>query len=65
MKVAELKDKPRIELKQHLNKLLRQLFGLKIKMANHDEGVKPHLIKKTRRDIARVKTLLNQNETEK
>ena len=60
MKVAELRQKSEPELKENLNTLLRRLFKFRIKLANFDEGVKPSDIKKTRRNIARVKTLLNE-----
>ena len=57
MKASELKDKSSDELQQELQSLLKAQFSLRMQKAtqqltNHSQ------IKRTRRDIARVRTLL-------
>ena len=59
MKANELKDKSVEELNAELLNLLREQFNLRIQLST-GQLEKPHSIKKVRRDIARVKTVLNQ-----
>ncbi|WP_416306352.1 50S ribosomal protein L29 [Neptunicella sp. SCSIO 80796] len=59
MKATELKDKSVEELNAELLKLLREQFNLRMQ---HSTGQmeKTDQIKKVRRSIARVKTILTQ-----
>lgn len=57
---AEFREKSEVELTQELHKLLRKQFKLRIKKVSDDEGVKPHLIRELRRDVARLKTILRE-----
>ena len=59
MKANELKDKSVEELNAELLNLLREQFNLRMQL-NTGQLEKPHSIKQVRRDIALVKTVLNQ-----
>ncbi|WP_026959663.1 MULTISPECIES: 50S ribosomal protein L29 [Aliagarivorans] len=59
MKANELKDKSVEELKAELLNLLREQFNLRMQ-ASTGQLAQTHLLKNVRRDIARVKTILNQ-----
>ena len=59
MKANELKDKSVEELNAELLNLLREQFDLRMQLST-GQLEKPHSIKQVRRDIARVKTVLNQ-----
>ncbi|RMH46610.1 MAG: 50S ribosomal protein L29 [Gammaproteobacteria bacterium] len=59
MKASELREKSVEELKAELLNLLREQFKLRMQ---HSTGQlsQTHLLKKMRRDIARVKTIMNE-----
>jgi len=57
MKAGELKGKSPDELQQELNSLLRAQFGLRMQKATQ-QLTNTSQLGKTRRDIARVRTLL-------
>jgi large subunit ribosomal protein L29 len=59
MKAAELRSKSTDELNQELQSLLRAQFNLRMQKATQQLN-KTSQIRKVRRDIARVKTLINQ-----
>ena len=59
MKASELRTKSPDELKQELNDLLKAQFGLRMQIATQ-QLTNNSQIKKVRRDIARVRTLLNE-----
>ena len=59
MKASELRAKSPGELKQELNELLKAQFGLRMQIATQ-QLTNNSQIKKVRRDIARVRTLLNE-----
>jgi large subunit ribosomal protein L29 len=59
MKANELKEKSVEELNAELLKLLREQFDLRMQL-NTGQLAQAHLVKQVRRDIARVKTVLNQ-----
>jgi len=59
MKANELKEKSVEELNAELLNLLRKQFELRMQLAT-GQLAQPHLVKEVRRDIARVKTVLNQ-----
>jgi large subunit ribosomal protein L29 len=58
MKANTLKDKDFAALKEELLSLLRELFNLRMQKGSN-VAVKPHLFKKVRRQIARVKTQMH------
>ncbi len=57
--VRELRTKSPEELRQELNELLKAQFGLRMQIATQQLANNSQ-IKKTRRAIARVRTLLNE-----
>ena len=59
MKVKELKEKSIEELNTVMLDLLKEQFNLRMQKAM-SEMSKVHLFKRVRRDIARVKTILNE-----
>jgi len=59
MKASELKDKSVEDLKTELNGLLREQFNLRMQKGTGQLS-QPHRVSQVRRDIARVKTILNE-----
>ena len=59
MKASELRTKSDEELRKELQELLRAQFGLRMQLATQQLG-NTSQIKKVRRDIARVRTLLKE-----
>ena len=57
MKASEIRDKTPQELKQELLRLRREQFNLRMQKASGQLG-QPHLLNETRRDIARIKTII-------
>jgi len=58
MELKELKKLGRPELGQQLEELRREQFNLRMQRGTGQLG-KPHELTRVRKDIARVKTLLN------
>ena len=61
MKASELQGKDIAALKKELNDLLKAQFGLRMQVATQQLQNTSQL-KKVRRDIARVKTVINQKD---
>lgn len=61
MKASELQGKDAAALKKELNELLKAQFGLRMQVATQ-QLQNTSQIKKVRRDIARVKTVINQKD---
>jgi large subunit ribosomal protein L29 len=61
MKASELQGKDAAALKKELNELLKAQFGLRMQVATQQLQNTSQL-KKVRRDIARVKTVINQKD---
>ena len=59
MKASELRTKNDEELRKELQELLRAQFGLRMQLATQQLG-NTSQIKKVRRDIARVRTVLKE-----
>ena len=59
MKTADLKTKNQDELQQELISLLKEQFNLRMRKATGQLN-QTHLMKNVRRDIARVKTVMNE-----
>ena len=59
MKASELKEKSVEEINAELLNLLRKQFELRMQL-NTGQLAQAHLVKQVRRDIARVKTVLNE-----
>ena len=63
MKASELREKSIEELQQELLKLRKEQFQYRMQKATGQLG-QSHLLKEVRRDIARVKTIINQKAGE-
>ena len=61
MNASELRKKDQAELKDELLDLLREQFNLRMQRASGQLN-KGHLLRNVRRNIARVKTVLNQKK---
>ena len=61
MKASELRDMKQQELLEELVSLRREQFNLRMQQAT-GQGGKPDQFRKVRRDIARVKTVLNETK---
>ncbi len=61
MKASELQGKDKDALQKELNDLLKAQFGLRMQAATQQLNNTAQL-KKVRRDIARVKTVMNQKD---
>ena len=59
MKASELREKSVDELKAELDRLAEEQFRLRTQAALGQLG-QTHLLKEARKDVARVKTVLNQ-----
>ena len=59
MKANELREKSVDELQTELNGLLREQFNLRMQQGTGQLG-KPHRMQAVRRDVARIKTILNE-----
>jgi len=59
MKASELRGKPPEELQKELEELLRAQFGLRMQLATQQLANTSQL-KKVRRDIARVRTVMKE-----
>ena len=64
MKPAQLRTKDEAELKKELSELLKAQFGLRMQLATQQLANTSQL-KKVRRDIARVRTVIHQKATDK
>jgi large subunit ribosomal protein L29 len=61
MKASELRGKDDAALQKELNELLKAQFSLRMQVATQQLSNTAQL-KKVRRDIARVKTVMNQKD---
>jgi large subunit ribosomal protein L29 len=61
MKATELRGKDQAALQQELNDLLKAQFGMRMQIATQQLNNTSQL-KKVRRDIARVKTVMNSKD---
>lgn len=59
MKASDLKDKSISELKTELDVLYKEQFNLRMQRGSGQDA-KPHLFNSVKKDIARVKTIMNQ-----
>ena len=59
MKASELQAKTAAELRDTLHDLLKEQFNLRMQRGT-GQFSRPHLMKDVRRNIARVKTVINQ-----
>lgn len=62
MLASEYRDKSVEELKKELLNLRKEQLSLRMQKSAGENAPKPHLHQRVRRDIARLKTILNQKE---
>ncbi len=62
MATAELREKSIDELNTELSELFREQFNLRMQQGS-GQDVKPHNHKRVRRQIARIKTIINQKQS--
>ena len=63
MKASELQGKDKAALQKELNDLLKAQFGLRMQVATQ-QLTNTAQLKKVRRDIARVKTVITQKDAQ-
>lgn len=63
MNAQDLKAKSEKELREQLSGLLREQFSLRMQKGT-GQLTKPHELRRVRRDIARVNTVLNEKSKE-
>ena len=63
MKASELRDKSVTELQQEVENLVKEQFNYRIQQSTSQLG-QSHLLKQVKKDIARVRTLLNEKRKE-
>ena len=63
MKASELKQKSVEELQQELLAMTKAQFGLRMQVATQ-QMTKTSEVRKVRRDIARIKTVMKQKESQ-
>jgi large subunit ribosomal protein L29 len=61
MKASELRNKSKAELQETLHELLQEQFNLRMQQGT-GQLARPHLMKEVRRNIARVKSVMNQQK---
>ena len=61
MKASELKEKSAGELQQEIDTLVKDQFNLRMQKSTGQLG-QTHLLKQIKKDIARVKTVLNEKQ---
>lgn len=62
MNVKELREKSSDELEKVILDLRKEQFSLRMQKGT-GQSSRPHLFKNLRKDIARAKTLINENRT--
>ncbi len=64
MKASELRNKSESELREELLALRREQFNLRMQQGVNPDAVRGDQITKVRRNIARVKTVMNEKRGE-
>lgn len=59
MNATDMRSKSAVELRQELTSLLREEFNLRMQKVT-GQLARPHQFKRIRRDIARIKTVMNE-----
>lgn len=61
MKASDLREKTPEQLQEELLKVRKDQFSLRMQRASGQLG-QPHLLNETRRDIARIKTIMAEKQ---
>ena len=59
MKATEMRSKSQVEMEQELHDLLKEQFTLRMQQGS-GQLARPDQVKKVRKNIARVKTVMNE-----
>ncbi len=62
MNATELRQQTRQELNERLIELQEEVFNLRFQLAAHRQLDNPHAIRAARREIARIRTLLGEDD---
>ena len=65
MKAADLRAKSEQELRQELLELRREQFNLRMQRGVNPDAIRSNKVAEVRKDIARVKTVINENQRAK
>ena len=60
MKARELRGQSPAELRETLHELLKEQFNLRMQQGS-GQMARPHLMQEVRRNIARIKTVMNEH----
>jgi large subunit ribosomal protein L29 len=63
MNAQDMRGKSEADLRQQLNSLLHEQFNMRMQKGS-GQMVTPHDLRRVRRDIARVRTVLNEKSRE-
>lgn len=63
MNISEMKTKTEQELRAELTALLREQFNLRMQKGVNPDAIRPDQFSKVRKNIARVKTVMNANRS--
>lgn len=61
MKASELRGKGQVEMEQELHELLKEQFTLRMQQSS-GQFSRPDQMKKVRKNIARIKTVMNEQK---
>ena len=61
MKASELRNKSQAELRETLHELLQEQFNLRMQQGT-GQLARPHLMQEVSKNIARVKTVMNEQK---
>jgi large subunit ribosomal protein L29 len=61
MKASDLRKKSTAELQETLHELLQEQFNLRMQQGT-GQLARPHLMQEVRKNIARVKTIMNEQK---
>lgn len=64
MKAKEIREKTPEELKEELGALQKEQFNLRMQKGSGESAPRFHSFKQVRRNIARIKTILNEKTRE-
>ncbi len=65
MKAADLREKSEQELRKELLELRREQFNLRMQRGINPDAVRSNKVAEVRKDIARIKTVINENRSAK
>jgi len=65
MKAADLRAKSEQELRKELLELRREQFNLRMQRGINPDAVRSNKVAEVRKDIARIKTVINENRSAK